>query len=85
MNWFHAGVALVGLVSGVWLSVRCFRLGNARPLLLLGTIVFGLLVNACVSGSLSEIHGRYEGRAIWLLPFCAILSGWVLVRMRRTT
>ena len=83
MNWFHAGVALVGLVCSVWLAMRCFQLGNARPLLLLATTVFGLLVNACVTGSLSEIHGRYEGRAIWLLPFCAVLSGWVLVRTRR--
>lgn len=36
-------------------------------------IVFGLVVNAAICGTLSGVFPRYEARVIWLLPLLAIL------------
>lgn len=67
-NRFHAAVALVML--GVVL--RGARAADRRALLLPATILLALLANAAVTGAISGVHGRYQGRLIWLLPFAAM-------------
>jgi len=44
-----------------------------RLWLLLLIVVMGLLANAFVSATFSNVVDRYQGRVIWLLPFIVIL------------
>jgi len=50
------------------------RLWRRRPPRLLGlggVIVFTVVANAFVTGAMSMVEDRYQGRVIWLVPFLA--------------
>jgi hypothetical protein len=81
-NAVHGAVALASLLASVWLASSCIARGLWRPAVLIGTILFGLVVNAFASGALGGVFGRYEGRVVWLLPFGALAAGLVLARYR---
>jgi len=51
-----------------------------RLLGLAAAVVFVLLVNALVTGVLSGVYPRYQGRVEWLLPLVAGLMGYRWVR-----
>jgi hypothetical protein len=60
------------LLAAVTAAVLLLR---RRRLLLLGaTIAIGVLLNAAVTGILSEAVNRYQARIIWLIPFLAALA-----------
>lgn len=70
----HALAAVAALIGAAVLFVRG-RSGGVRPAaaLFFALIVAGLLANAAVCGALSALHGRYQARALWLLPFASIV------------
>jgi hypothetical protein len=80
MNLFHSAVFVVSLIIGGYFAARCVRAREFYPTALFGTVVFGLLANAFATGALGGVVGCYEGRGIWLIPFCTIVSGLVLMR-----
>ena len=70
-------------VIGVWLSVRKRQTDAllSRLLLFGGIILFGLLANAAIHGTLSGAFPRYQARVLWLPVLAAIL---ILTRPRKT-
>lgn len=50
----------------------------------LAMILIGIVLNAVVTGGLSQPANRYGARVIWLLPVAAVIGGAVLVALRRT-
>jgi hypothetical protein len=82
-NELHAAVALISLLLCGPLAVACWRRGALLPVALLGVVLLSLLINAFATGALSGVFGRYAGRAIWLLPFCDVVSWLVLRSLKR--
>ena len=82
INAVHAAVALAGLAACLWFGAAGLAQGLYRPALLIGTILFALVVNAVVSGALSGVFDRYQGRIVWLLPFAGVAAGIALSRSR---
>ncbi len=72
-----SAVATLLLQPWVWRSRQ--RPEVSRLLSLSIVVVYIVLVNAAVTGVLSGVSARYEGRVIWLLPMLAYL---LLVRWR---
>lgn len=67
-NITYPTVTLSAVAAAVLLFLR-------RRLLLLGaTIAMGLLLNAAITGVLSDAVDRYQARIIWLLPLLAALA-----------
>lgn len=56
--------------------------GRPRIAILLAVIVAGAFTNAVVSGVLSGVFERYQGRIAWLLPFGAVVV-WQAQRRRQ--
>ena len=79
---FHAGASLILCVVFALASLRS---GDRRSAIFIGVILLGLLSNAFATGALAGVFGRYQGRAIWLLPFAAVVTGFVVVRDRTVT
>jgi hypothetical protein len=55
-----------------------FVVGFARrklylPVYLAGLVAVDLVANAFITGTLSAVHNRYEGRVIWLLPLLVLV------------
>jgi hypothetical protein len=61
-------LTLIALLPWLW------RRHPARFAALAGVCLFIVLANAFVTGVLSGIYSRYEGRVIWLLPLLALLA-----------
>lgn len=78
LNEVHAGVAGISFLLCGPLAFSCWRRGAPLPAALLGIVLLSLLINAFATGALSGVFGRYSGRAIWLLPFCDVVSYLVL-------
>ena len=76
---FNLGVyiALSGAIIYLAVIARRFRAGEGGLLLL---ALAGLLGNAAVTGILSGVAHRYQGRIIWVIPVLAI--GFFLARRR---
>jgi hypothetical protein len=83
MNLFHSVVIVVSLIMGGYFVARCFRAREVYPTVL-AIVMLGLLANAFATGALGGVFERYEGRGIWLIPFCTIVSGLVLAKARNT-
>ncbi len=81
INRIHAGAALAGLLVAVLLAWMCWRRGAVLPVVLLSVVLLSLVVNAFVTGALSGVFGRYQGRIIWLLPFCAVAFALLLTNL----
>ena len=48
------------------------RMGRRRrELALMLSLVAGVVLNAAISGVLSEPHSRYGARVVWVVPFAA--------------
>jgi len=60
--WCSLGASLIMLFS------KRFRLGTANQLFIL-TLIF-LFANAFVTGALSTVAARFQGRASWLMAIC---------------
>lgn len=79
LRWLHQAAAWAGLAGCAALAV----LGHRRRHLLGGfavALLFGVLVNAAITGGLSGPHDRYQSRVIWL-PLALVL----LALLRRRT
>ncbi len=76
---FSIAYYLVVIVSMVLLLVHYRRLDRAMKMAAL-IIVGGVIVNALVTGAISEPDDRYQVRVIWLIPVLA-----VIVALRRRT
>jgi hypothetical protein len=79
LRWLHQAAAWAGLAGCAMLAV----LGHRRGHLLGGfavALLFGVLVNAAITGGLSGPHDRYQSRVIWL-PLALVL----LALLRRRT
>ena len=70
-NRFHAAAALLMIAVGLR-AMLTRRNHDRRATLLVATILLALLFNAAITGAISGVHGRYQGRLIWLLPFAAL-------------
>jgi hypothetical protein len=54
-----------------------------RELALMLSLVIGVVLNAAISGVLSEPHSRYGARVVWVVPFAtAVLALWRLPLLR---
>ena len=84
-NTVHAFVAGASLILCVVFALASLRSGDRRSAIFIGVILLGLLGNAFATGALAGVFGRYQGRAIWLLPFAAVVTGFVVVRDRTVT
>lgn len=67
------------IVSGVYLIMLAPRMRRGELVVALIAVI-GLLVNAFVTGVLSSVANRYQGRLIWVLP--ALALGFWLARRR---
>ncbi len=80
-NWaVMTSLVLIGtLMSFIW------RRRGPRVVGLTAVIVFMVIVNAFVTGVLSNVEDRYQGRVIWLLPLLAgvFVLEWLDHRTRR--
>jgi hypothetical protein len=61
------------LAAGLWRRIRSWRLTGLSWL-----VALALLANAAITGVLSTVEDRYQGRMIWLVPlltgFCVTLA-----------
>ena len=80
MNMLHACVVILSFIPLGYFLIKSSRQGELRPILLTSTVVVGLITNAFATGALGGVFGRYEGRGIWLIPFCAVVSVLVFVK-----
>lgn len=76
MRVVYAASTLALLAAVVWVlrtprPLRAQRLADPR-VGIVAWLMFGVLVNALVSGVLSGVFERYQGRVAWLLPVAAI-------------
>lgn len=70
MMWFNATM-LLALGTMFWFFVRG-RLPKEVYLLILITLS-GVVLNACICGSLSEVSNRFQCRVAWLVVFLAAI------------
>ena len=82
INSLHATVAIASLPLCILFALACLRSCNRQAALLVGIVLLGLLANAFATGALAGVFGRYQGRAIWLLPFAALVASLVFARGR---
>jgi hypothetical protein len=83
MNIFHDIVIVGSLLLGAYFIAICLRAGEFRPTVLVAIVALGLLANAFATGALGGVFGRYEGRGIWLIPFCTLVAGLALAKTRK--
>lgn len=76
VNRLHGWVAALSALAVVVLAALCARRGRWLPVALAAVVALALLANAFTTGALSGVYGRYQGRMIWLLTFCAFVAGW---------
>ncbi|MEM6487728.1 MAG: hypothetical protein AAF677_05560 [Pseudomonadota bacterium] len=77
----YLGVLLASIAGAVVLArARDTALRAVAPFLVL--VVAGVLVNACITGTLSAPNHRYQGRVVWLIPLVAALM-WLRWSERR--
>jgi hypothetical protein len=74
-----AALSLLLMPILFWLA---WRRKDAMACSLLAGVFVALCANAFVTGALSDVHGRYQSRVIWLAPF-AVLLAWLRWRPRR--
>ncbi len=82
VNALHNLIAAISLVASIAAAWLCLAARRERPAILIGLVLYSLVVNAFVTGALSGVYSRYQGRIIWLLPFAALASALVLLRER---
>jgi hypothetical protein len=74
VSLFHAlqvpAIAISALIVALLLP-WCWRRGRQRLLGLATVVLLGVAANAFVSGAISGVNVRYQGRVIWLLPLLA--------------
>jgi hypothetical protein len=83
VNRFHTAVIVISLLAAVYFGIRCVSAVEFRPVVLALVVALGLVANAFVCGALSGVYGRFEGRGIWLIPFCAVILGLGAVAFER--
>lgn len=75
--------SLAAAIGVIVVMVRA-RLGEL--LLPLAAVAAGLLGNAAITGGVSGVHDRYQGRAawvVWILLLCCLLAAWRQRQSRR--
>jgi hypothetical protein len=82
VNRFHTAVIVISLLAAVHFGIRCVSAVEFRPVVLALVVALGLVANAFVC-TLSGVYGRFEGRGIWLIPFCAVMLGLGAVAFER--
>jgi len=83
MNRLHGIVYGLATIAAAVLAVPLWRRSNQRFLMALVAIIVALVANALVTGVISGVHGRYQGRVCWLLLLWVIMAGCVLLFDRR--
>jgi hypothetical protein len=71
-----AAVVVLGLLP--WVGRRGAEPLRSRLLGLAAVVVFVVFANAFVTGVLSGVYERYQGRVVWLVPLLAglLVSAW---------
>lgn len=86
-NWLATADAVHGalyVISALFLAWVLITRRLPKPVaLFIWMILLGVLVNAIVTGGLSQPANRYGARVMWLLPAAAALAGMVLLSLRR--
>ena len=73
INGFHAVIVVFSLMLAVYFGIRCVLVHEHRRVSMALVVALGLVVNAFACGAFSGVFGHFEGRGIWLIPFCAIV------------
>ena len=66
--------ALIGLLMLAPIAEIARRKGDKNVLSLVAAVVAALIVNALVTGALSDVHDRYQSRLIWLPFFVCLIA-----------
>jgi hypothetical protein len=67
-------VTTVSLLLLPMLFVIAVRRKDRRVVSLLIAVVISLIVNALLTGALSDVHDRYQSRLVWLAPLVCTLA-----------
>jgi hypothetical protein len=67
----YAVVVAASVVCILWLLPWAWRSGPERLRGLCAVVLFTVVANALVTGVLSGVYARYQGRVVWLLPLLA--------------
>lgn len=73
-------IAVLGLVLLPILFAWALRRRDPTAASLVAVISVCLVANAALGGGLSDVHDRYQSRAVWLAPFAALL---LIIRARQ--
>jgi hypothetical protein len=75
MPWHPASIVQYGLyVVSMLVAVFCVRRATGRLLALAGVMGAVMLLNAFLTGVLSEVDSRYQARVMWMLPLYSGLA-----------
>jgi hypothetical protein len=74
LNHFHIPLAYLSLVAMVILGWH-FARREADLALMIAFVLIALVGNAFICGAMSNPHGRYQSRVVWLAMLCVILVG----------
>jgi hypothetical protein len=72
MNWIHVPVALLSICALIIVALRFRRAPETAALA--ATVLLALLINAAISGVLSNPNPRYQSRIAWLAPLAVALA-----------
>jgi hypothetical protein len=75
---WHAFFAVVGLTASAFLFLEFGRRNDHTMAALFVVIVAALIGNALLTGGLSGVHGRYQGRIVWLVVLYAAIGAQYL-------
>ena len=75
-NYFHLLAVLAAIAYLSWSVPRRWQQLPSLELMFwtfTGVVILGEVINAGICGVLSGLHGRYQARVIWLIPWMAAL------------
>jgi hypothetical protein len=75
---WHAFFAVVGLTASAFLFLEFGRRSDHAMAALFVVIVAALIGNALITGGLSGVHSRYQGRIVWLAVLYAAIGAQYL-------
>lgn len=73
-----SAISILSLITLPLLLILAVRLKDSRIVSLLLAVAAALIVNAFLTGALSDVHDRYQSRLIWIVPLviAAVLLRW---------
>jgi hypothetical protein len=79
----HTVAVAASVLASVPILVILARRRQHGPVALAGVILVGVILNATITGAVSNPIPRYESRVIWLVGFWTLLGLWAVTRRGR--